>query len=170
MTTSPCNRQKFQMIQDTLVPSTDDQYDEVLTRLQEEESKVTSDLQKNRLLLPNIVKKGTINLQIDQRIKKSLKCEKDPHNFSFYLHQRRASNQSIESAISQCAQFATYSKSKYIDLKDLHTSNELFHKIATMYVCSFSSIFTHLCVIDIQLSVINTLITFRDQISKLLRY
>lgn len=138
------------MIQDTLVPShddrydealtqlqeeesKDDRYDEVLTKLQEEESKVTFDLQKNRSLLPNIVKKGTINLQIDQRIRKSLKCEKDPHNFSFYLHQRRASNQSIESAISQCAQFATYSKSKYIDLKDLHTSNELFHKISTMY-------------------------------------
>ena len=111
----------------------DDQYDEVLERLQEEESKVISDIQKNRALFPNIVKKGTINLQVDKRIKNSFHNDLDQSNFAFYLSQRRESQQSIESAMIQCSQFATYSKSKYSDLKTFHNPNELFHQISTKY-------------------------------------
>ena len=121
------------MIEESVVesPTIDDQYDEILERLQVEESKINSEIQRNRALLPNIVKKGTINLQIDQRIKKSFNNDQDPSNFAFYLSQRRESKQGIESAMTQCSQFATYSKSKYSDLKSIHNPNELFHQIST---------------------------------------
>jgi hypothetical protein len=109
----------------------EDQYDLVISKLQEEETNVTNDIQRNRILLPNLVKKGTINLQIDQRVLKSFKDERNPSNFSFYLTQRRQSSQSIDSAMTQCSQFATYCKSKSPDLKDLHTPEELFHQIST---------------------------------------
>lgn len=112
----------------------EDQYDLVISKLQEEETNVTNDIQRNRVLLPNLVKKGTINLQIDQRVLKSFKDERNPSNFSFYLTQRRQSSQSIDSAMTQCSQFATYCKSKSPDLKDLHTPEELFHQISTRLV------------------------------------
>ena len=61
-----------------------DHYDEVVAKLQLEEAKVNVDLQKNSLLLPNIVKKGMVNLQVDQRLMKDFKDERDPSNFEFY--------------------------------------------------------------------------------------
>ena len=111
-----------------------DHYDEVVAKLQLEEAKVNVDLQKNSLLLPNIVKKGMVNLQVDQRLMKDFKDERDPSNFEFYLGQRRDSKQSIESAMTQCAQFGTYCKSKSPDLKDLKRPKEFFHEISTRWV------------------------------------
>jgi hypothetical protein len=111
--------------------TTNDQYDQVLAKLQAEEEKVNLDIQKNTLVLPNIIKKGTINLQIDQRVLRSFKDERDTSNFAFYLSQRRQSNQSIDSAMTHCSQFATYSKSKFSDLKEIHKPMELFHEIST---------------------------------------
>jgi hypothetical protein len=119
------------MIQESSDGTSNDQYDKVLAKLQEEEQKVNSDVQKNTSVLPNIIKKGTINLQIDQRVLRSFKDERDTSNFAFYLSQRRQSNQSIDSAMTQCSQFATYCKSKFPDLKDIHKPMELFHEIST---------------------------------------
>jgi hypothetical protein len=115
-----------------------DHYDEVVAKLQLEEAKVNVDLQKNSLLLPNIVKKGMVNLQVDQRLMKNFKDERDPSNFEFYLGQRRESKQSIESAMTHCSQFGTYCKSKYSDLKDLQKPKEFFHEISTRWVSSKS--------------------------------
>jgi hypothetical protein len=121
----------FDQMNQISLEGAEDQYDEVLSRLQEEEEKVNADLQKNALVLPNIIKKGTINLQVDKRILKSFKDDRDTNNFSFYLSQRRQSSQSIESAMTQCSQFATYCKSKYSELKDIYTPMQLFHDIST---------------------------------------
>jgi hypothetical protein len=106
-----------------------DQYDRVVSKLQEEEAKVTNDLQRNQALMPHLSKKGTVNLQTDQRLMKSFSNENDQSNFSFYLSQRRESPQSIESAMIQCSQFSTYAKSKQPDLKDL-PPKDLFHEIS----------------------------------------
>ena len=113
-----------------------DQYDEVVSRLQEEEAKVMGDLRKHQALLPQTTKKGTVNLESDKRVLNSFQDESDQSNFSFYLSQRRESQQSIESAMIQCSQFATYAKSKQIDLKE-RPPKALFSKISAKSVSSF---------------------------------
>lgn len=125
------------MLQESVIEGDSDQYDKVLAKVQEEEAKVIANLQKNTLVLPTLVKKGTINLEVDLKVLRSFKDERDTSNFAFYLSQRRQNDQSIESAMTQCSQFATYCKSKHPDLKKSHTPIDLFHQISTRFDTSF---------------------------------
>lgn len=106
----------------------DDEYEDVIQRIQIEEDRLMTDLHQN--LPPDRVKKGRCDLNIDQR---SLRYFKDPtnsSNFEIYLGQRRESKQAIEGVMIHASQFASYSKLKVPALKTITTAKELLETIS----------------------------------------
>jgi hypothetical protein len=106
----------------------DDEYEDVIQRIQLEEERLMTDLHRN--LPPDRVKKGRCDLNIDQRCLRFFKDPANLSNFQIYLGQRRESKQAIEGVMIHASQFASYSKLKVPALKTITTAKELLETIS----------------------------------------
>lgn len=109
----------------------EEEYDEIIRKVQQEEQRLIHDQKRNETLIPDIIKKGHCSLITDER---AMKCFEDPNdlnNYSNYLSQRRDSLQSRAAAMIHGAQFISYAKLKLSTLKEEKSTKIVLSSIAS---------------------------------------
>lgn len=107
----------------------DTDYDEVISYVQREEKKCTTDLKRNQQLIPETVRKGRCDIKINKPAYDFFVKENNPSNFYNYIKQRRDSAQSLEATLIHCSQFITYAKIKNTALKAITGVIELLNEL-----------------------------------------
>lgn len=130
-------------------------YKEIIKYVQTEEQKLIIDLNRNKQLIPDRIKKGRCDLAMDTVAHNYFKNNqtKSSH-FIFYLNQRKTSQQSIESSINHCCQFIYYVKSIESNLKTINDIRQLLVSICTTYPTLTHSYFDYLYDNNLQASTI----------------
>ena len=95
-------------------------FDEILSLVEEEESRLRQDLCQNEGLVPKEKKRGVSSLAEDKEFLKFLKTKKrsaDGGTFFEFIKERRNAS-SVDAILNHCAQFVTYVKMKGITAND----------------------------------------------------
>jgi len=85
-------------------------YEAVITRVQEIEHLVMMDYARNEQAIPDIQKKGSSQLSIDKAAEVLFKDPQNSSSFAVYISQRRENRQSQETVMIHAAQFISFAK------------------------------------------------------------